>query len=91
MFGSWPSIRSKIQFASSICLGVNCVGKNLQSSRNLLREYLNVYFLVGLLFLLTLYGSCGANAVPSKISIRPQLTQVSSAEPLSKENAPPHS
>ena len=39
--------------------------------------------------LLTLYVFCGANAVPSKISIRPQFTQVllSSSEPLFKENA----
>ena len=47
-----------------------------------------MYFLVGLL---ALYVFCGAIAVPSKISIPPQFTQVSSAEPLFKENAPPHS
>ena len=32
-----------------------------------------------------------ANAVPSKISMRAQFTQVSSAEPSSKGNLPPQS
>ena len=34
---------------------------------------------------------CIANAVPSKISICPQFTQVSSAEPSFKENTSPQS
>ena len=80
MSGSCPSICSKIQFASFIWSGNNCVGNKLQLSRSLLRVYLNVYFFF--VVFLTLYGFCGANAAPSKISIRPQFTQVSSAEPL---------
>ena len=47
-----------------------------------------MYFLV---VLRPLYVFCIAKAVPSKISIRPQFTQVSSAELFSKENSPPQS
>ena len=39
----------------------------------------------------TLYVFRILNAVPSKISMRPQFTQVSSAEPSFKENLPPQS
>ena len=44
-----------------------------------------------LVFVGLLYVFHIANAVPSKISVRPQFTQTSSAEPSSKENLPPQS
>ena len=68
-------------------------GKDIILLNNNYREtyeslYLNVYFLV---VLRSLYVFRIAKAVPSKISIRPHFTQVSSAEPSFKENTSPQS